>query len=60
MTFSPLWFPIVGTVIGTVAIPTIVAVVLDRQVEEKRLQVLYEARRLDQEWEAERARSRRP
>ena len=60
MTFDPLWIPIIGTVIGTVAIPAIVAVVQDLRVEEKRLEVQHEVHRLDQEWEAARARSRRP
>ena len=56
---DPVWIPLFGTIIGTVAIPVIVAVVLERRLEEKRMQIQYEIRRLDQEWETARARSQK-
>ena len=59
MPVSPIWIALLGQIIGTVAIPVIVAVVLDRRLEEKRMQIQYQIRRLDQEWEAARAQSQK-
>ena len=55
MPFNPLWIPLLGELAGTVAAMVIVALVLDRRVEEKRLQLEFEVRRLNQEWEAAQA-----
>lgn len=60
MPFDPLWVPIIGLLVGTIVVLVIVAFAMERRLEERRLQVHYEFRRMDQEWEAARERARKP
>ena len=59
MPVNPIWIPLSVEIIGTVAVPVILALHLEQHLEEKRMLVQDEIRRLDQEWEAARALGRK-